>query len=167
MTTWHATFESPLGPMRAVKTGAGLLSLVFVGQKYATPPDPAWVEDLEAFVRERAQLDEYFEGRRVAFELALAPEGTAFQRRVWDGLRAIPLGETRGYGELAVALGLPAGAARAVGAANGRNPIAVVVPCHRVIGASGALTGYAGGVARKRWLLEHERAVAGAARGAG
>ena len=90
--------------------------------------------------------------------MELAPRGTAFQQEVWDALRAIPAGETRSYGEVAAALGRP-GASRAVGAATGRNPISIIVPCHRLVGASGAMTGYAGGVDRKRWLLDHERGV--------
>lgn len=110
-----------------------------------------------------AQLQEYFAGRRTEFELTLDPVGTAFQLRVWEALRAIPYGQTRTYAEQARVLGDP-NAARAVGAADGRNPLSIVVPCHRVVGASGALTGYAGGVANKSWLLEHERAVL-AARG--
>lgn len=102
-----------------------------------------------------AQLAEYFDGARRDFDVPLAPRGTGFQRLVWRELAKIPYGETRSYGELARALGRPA-ASRAVGAANGRNPISILVPCHRVIAGSGALTGYAGGLAAKRWLLEHE-----------
>jgi methylated-DNA-[protein]-cysteine S-methyltransferase len=103
-----------------------------------------------------AQLAEYFAGRRRTFDLPLAPRGTGFQQRVWRALSAIPYGETRSYGAIAASIGRPA-ASRAVGAANGKNPIWIIVPCHRVIGASGHLTGYAGGIAVKRWLLEHER----------
>src|SRR5205085_9923425 len=106
------------------------------------------------------QLREFFAGERTAFELPLRPAGTPFQRAVWDALLEVPYGETTGYGALAQRLGRP-GAARAVGLANARNPLAIVVPCHRVVGASGALTGYAGGLERKRFLLELE------ARGAG
>ena len=104
----------------------------------------------------RRQLQEYFEGTRRSFDLRLAPEGTAFQRRVWEELRRIPYGETISYRELAGRIGQPT-AMRAVGLANGRNPIAVVVPCHRVIGADGSLTGYGGGLDRKRYLLGLER----------
>ncbi len=104
------------------------------------------------------QLDEYFAGDRREFDLPLVPLGSEFQRRVWDGLLEIPYGETISYGELAREIGRPA-AARAVGMANGQNPISIVIPCHRVIGADGALTGYAGGVERKRLLLEHESAT--------
>ena len=105
----------------------------------------------------RRQLGEYFEGKRRSFDLSLAPRGTAFQHAVWKQLRAIPYGETISYGTLARRVGNPR-AARAVGHANGRNPIAIVIPCHRVIGADGGLVGYAGGLPMKRWLLEHEGA---------
>jgi methylated-DNA-[protein]-cysteine S-methyltransferase len=114
--------------------------------------------DAAPFPLLRRQLAEYFAGQRTAFELPLAPAGTPFQRNVWDALLAIPYGETRSYGELAAAVGKP-GAARAVGRANHDNPIGVVIPCHRVIGAAGSLTGYAGGVDRKRYLLELEGAL--------
>ena len=105
-----------------------------------------------------AQLREYFAGERVDFDLPLVPAGTPFQRKVWMALRDIPYGRTTSYGEIATELGQPT-ASRAVGLANGRNPLAVIVPCHRVIGANGSLTGFGGGLERKRWLLEHERAV--------
>lgn len=106
--------------------------------------------------RAAAQLGEYFAGERTTFDLELAPEGTEFQQKVWMLLRAIPFGETRSYGQLATKLKRPT-ASRAVGAANGRNPLGIIVPCHRVIGASGDLTGYAGGLPMKRWLLAHEQ----------
>lgn len=106
--------------------------------------------------RAAAQLAAYFAGERRDFDLPLAPQGTPFQQRVWDALLAIPYGAVRSYGDVARAIGRPA-ASRAVGAANGRNPIAIIVPCHRVIGASGQLTGYGGGLPTKRWLLEHEQ----------
>ena len=109
---------------------------------------------LEAAAR---QLDEYFAGTRLEFELPLRPAGTAFQRQAWQALQAIPYGETRSYAQQARAVGRPT-ATRAIGAANGRNPIAIIVPCHRVIGSDGSLTGYAGGEAVKRWLLAHEGA---------
>ena len=106
--------------------------------------------------RAAAQLDEYFAGERRDFDLPLAPSGTAFQVEVWRALARIPFGATCSYGDLARAVGRPA-ASRAVGAANGKNPIAIILPCHRVIGASGELTGYGGGLPMKRWLLDHER----------
>jgi methylated-DNA-[protein]-cysteine S-methyltransferase len=106
----------------------------------------------------RQQLTEYFAGSRTTFDLPLDPSGTEFQRRVWDSLRTIPYGTTTSYGAIARRLGDPH-ATRAVGAANGQNPIPIVVPCHRVVGAKGELTGFGGGIDRKRWLLEHEGAL--------
>jgi methylated-DNA-[protein]-cysteine S-methyltransferase len=106
--------------------------------------------------RAATQLREYFAGERRLFDLPLAPDGTGFQRLVWAALEQIPYGVTRSYGELARAIGRPA-ASRAVGTANSRNPISIIVPCHRVIGANGALTGYAGGMRAKQWLLDHEQ----------
>lgn len=104
------------------------------------------------------QLGEYFAGHRVDFDLPLVPAGTPFQQKVWMALRDIPYGRTMSYGEIALELGQPT-ASRAVGLANGRNPLAVIVPCHRVIGSNGSLTGFGGGLERKRWLLDHERTV--------
>ncbi|MBW8192234.1 methylated-DNA--[protein]-cysteine S-methyltransferase [Neiella marina] len=101
------------------------------------------------------QISEYFTGKRTSFELPLAPAGTSFQQAAWRALQTIPWGQTRNYSEQAVSIGKPK-AVRAVGAANGRNPIAIVIPCHRVIGSNGELTGYAGGITRKEWLLAHE-----------
>jgi methylated-DNA-[protein]-cysteine S-methyltransferase len=118
-------------------------------------PEPDWERDDDTFAALRVELDEYFRGVRTCFDLELDPEGTPFQRRVWQALVEIPFAQTRSYGALARSLGIP-GAARAVGRANGRNPIAIVIPCHRVIASDGSLAGYAGGVAVKRWLLEHE-----------
>lgn len=106
------------------------------------------------------QLKEYFEGKRIAFDLQLAPEGTVFQRQVWKGLEEIPFGKTSTYAKQAVKLG-DQKKLRAVGAANGRNPIAIIIPCHRIIGSDGSLTGYAGGIERKRWLLKHEGSIPG------
>ena len=121
-----------------------------------TPNDGGWTRDDDAFPEARAQLAEYFAGERAAFDLELDPAGTPWQRRVWAALRDIPHGETRSYGEIARALGAP-GASRAVGHANGRNPISIVVPCHRVVGSDGRLTGYGGGMERKAALLALER----------
>jgi len=112
----------------------------------------------EVLARAGQQLGEYFAGTRTTFDIPLDAPGTAFQRRVWDALRAIPYGTTLSYGELARRLG-DVRATRAVGAANGKNPIPIIVPCHRVVGANGALTGFGGGLDRKRWLLEHEGAL--------
>jgi len=108
-----------------------------------------------------AQLEEYFGGTRNTFELPLATAGTPLQERVWAALRTLPYGRTTTYGRIAAELGMGPGAARAVGTANARNPISIVVPCHRVVGAGGSLTGYAGGLDAKRWLLTHEARIAG------
>jgi len=156
MTT-YLRFDTPLGPMVAIAAAGALEALDFTDARYARPIARDWREDprsplLRACAR---QLAEYFAGRRNAFELPMAPRGTPFQRRVWDEIARIPYGETVSYAELARRAGAP-GAARAAGAATGRNPLAIVVPCHRVIGTSGALTGYAGGVDRKARLLALE-----------
>ena len=113
-------------------------------------------EETELILRCKKQLEEYFAGKRKTFDLPLAPKGTAFQQRVWKALQESPYGETRTYGEIAAAVGNPK-AARAVGMANNRNPIGIIVPCHRVVGANGKLVGYAGGMEKKEWLLELER----------
>jgi methylated-DNA-[protein]-cysteine S-methyltransferase len=145
----ETTFESPLGPIRLRARDGALCELSFTaGARGGEPSDPVLAEA-------RAQLEAYFAGERTAFDLPLAPAGTPFDRRVWELVSAIPHGRTATYGELAARLGAP-GSARAVGAANGRNPIAIVIPCHRVIGARGALTGYAYGVDRKAALLALE-----------
>ncbi len=152
----HTTFDSPIGPLTAVADGEALCGLYLDGEHHRVPDAVLGRED--RFLGEvQAQLDAYFDGTLTDFGLPLAPAGTPFQRQVWAALCDIAYGSTTTYGELAAAIGRP-GAARAVGLANGRNPIAIVVPCHRVIGAGGRLTGYAGGLERKRWLLDHERA---------
>ncbi len=156
------TVPSPVGPLRLVASDDALAGVYFVGHRGAPPAGALAGEGHPVIGRAVAELDEYFEGRRLAFSVPLAPGGTPFQRRVWGELLAIEPGGTRSYAELARALGRP-GAARAAGAANARNPLSIVVPCHRVIGAGGALTGYAGGLERKAWLLAHERAFASAA----
>ncbi|MBB3190595.1 methylated-DNA--[protein]-cysteine S-methyltransferase [Halomonas cerina] len=138
-----------LGLIRLRANGEGLTEIAFVMSR-DEPARPSEVTD-----RARVQLTEYFAGTRRSFDLPLAPAGTDFQRRVWQALAAIPYGETRDYGEIAEQLG-QRHSQRAVGAANGKNPIAIVVPCHRVIGRDGRLTGYAGGLGRKQWLLAHE-----------
>lgn len=158
MTTYP--LKTPVGILTLVAHGAALKEIRF--EEETLPPRSAATEDREAeervFERTSGQLEEYFEGRRTRFDLPLAPHGTAFQLRVWEQLSAIPFGSTTSYGELARRLGNP-GAARAIGLANGSNPLPIVVPCHRVIGASGDLTGYGGGLVRKRWLLAHEGAL--------
>lgn len=149
----HTVIESPLGALLAVADGDELVGLHFADR--TREPDGPRVDG--AFAETARQLREYFAGQRRGFDLPLAPRGSAFQLRVWQALERIPYGRTRSYGELARQLGCP-GAAQAVGAANGSNPLAVVVPCHRVVGADGALTGYAGGLERKRRLLDLEAA---------
>lgn len=144
-------FETPLGSMTAVEKGGALAVLSFGGTPEGNEaPTPLLAET-------ERQLAEYFSGERRVFSLPLAPEGTAFQRRVWAVLLEIPYGETLSYGEVARRVGNPK-ATRAVGMANNRNPIAIVIPCHRVVGADGSLTGYAGGLAAKERLLALEQA---------
>ena len=157
MTTWTTTVDSPVGPLVLTSDGTSLTRLLF-----DAPVDPAWSTD-PCPVLERAveQLDEYFAGERTDFDLPLDPAGTPFQQASWLALREIPYARTINYGQLALRVGNPK-ASRAVGLANGRNPISIVVPCHRVIGANGSLTGYGGGLDRKRLLLDLERRVAGA-----
>ncbi len=162
---WHG-FVTPIGTLRIVG-GDGGVERVDLPNAAAGAPDPDWRERRrslpEPLGEAKRQLLEYFDGTRRGFDLPLAPAGTAFQRRVWDELRRIPYGETISYGELARRIGRPT-ASRAVGAANGRNPLAIVVPCHRVIGAGGALVGYGGGLPVKETLLAHEQGVAGGVR---
>ena len=150
-----------LGVVRVIATDSAIVAIDFADttcHRRAPAIESSWREPsarhclIDRAVRE---LGEYVRGTRRSFSLPLAPQGTAFQRAVWDQLAAIPCGETRTYAEIARAIGRPR-AARAVGAANARNPLAIVVPCHRVIGGDGELTGYAGGIDRKRWLLAHE-----------
>lgn len=144
----------PLGPIEIRATAQGLTWIAF-------SRTPGHVDNPNAVTARCArQLEAYFLGELTTFDLPLAPRGTDFQVRVWQALRAIPYGQTRSYREIAVAIGVPS-AVRAVGAANGRNPISLVVPCHRVIGSDGRLTGYAGGIGRKHWLLRHEQTMSG------
>lgn len=154
MTIYASRLESPIGPLTAlVDEGGALTRLLFADQP--PPAGAVWDDDRCAAVR--AQLEEYFRGERGAFDLPLAPAGSDFQRRVWDELARIPFGATVNYAQLAARVGRP-GAARAVGRANATNPIPIVLPCHRVIGSNGSLTGYAGGIDAKRRLLELEGA---------
>ena len=154
-TILYTTFDSPIGELLAVGDERSLPKLHLQESRRPTPDGADRDRDDERFAALREQLGEYFAGARREFDLELELRGSEFERRVWDALRQIPYGETRAYGEIAIAIGAP-GQARAVGAANGRNPIAVVVPCHRVIGADGSLTGYAGGLERKRLHLDLE-----------
>jgi methylated-DNA-[protein]-cysteine S-methyltransferase len=149
------TVGSPVGPLTLAGKDRRLMHLRMVDQTYE-PSHDGWEPDDAAFPDAVEQLDAYFAGERLAFELALGLVGTEFQRRVWEALQTIPYGETRSYGEIARQIGSP-GAFRAVGLANGHNPIGIIVPCHRVIGSNGSLTGYGGGLDRKRQLLDLER----------
>ena len=152
----YTTIASPLGDLLAACDPIGLTALLWPTAR----PAPDWQRDDAALDDVRSQLDEYFAGARREFTLPLHPRGSAFQQRVWAELREIPYGETTSYGELAAAIGAP-GSARAVGLANGQNPISIIVPCHRVIGADGSLTGYGGGLPAKRFLLGLEAQHAG------
>jgi methylated-DNA-[protein]-cysteine S-methyltransferase len=156
-TTYTRTIDSPVGPLLLTSDGESLTRLLF-----DVRPDPSWsTEPCALLDRAVTQLREYFAGERTTFDLPLDPAGTPFQLTVWMALRDIPYAETINYGQLATRVG-NARASRAVGLANGRNPISIVVPCHRVIGANGSLTGYGGGLDRKRTLLDLERRTAGA-----
>jgi methylated-DNA-[protein]-cysteine S-methyltransferase len=146
--------DSPLGRLLLVGSEQGL-NLVHMDEQTQLPAQPDWTQADRQLDIACRQLDEYFNGRRRRFELPLAPKGTVFQQAVWQALLEIPFGETRTYRRQAEIIGRP-GAVRAVGSANGANPLAVIVPCHRVIGSDGSLTGYAGGLARKSLLLELE-----------
>lgn len=171
-TLYAEQMDTPLGRMRAVAGEDGIVLFDFLDRKDVDTAVAALPSRLGAagpivagadhprLALLRQQIAEYFAGERVVFSVPLQPRGTGFERRAWEYLRAIPFGETRTYGEQARALGAP-GAARAVGRANGVNFIAILIPCHRVIGADGRLTGYGGGMERKRWLLDHERRIAG------
>jgi methylated-DNA-[protein]-cysteine S-methyltransferase len=161
-TLRRTIFGSPLGPLLLVSDGSALRALHF--SRARSPADPA--DALDAgdglLVEARGQVEEYLRGERRLFDLPLALGGTPFQRRVWEELGRIPFGETVSYRQIAERIGTP-GAVRAVGLANGANPVAIIVPCHRVIGSDGRLTGYGGGLPNKRWLLDHEARVAGRA----
>jgi len=155
MQLLHATTESPIGELLLVGDERVLRGLYMQGGPRPKRIDATWQRADEPFARVREQLGQYFAGERASFDLPLELTGPEFERTVWDALKAIPHGETASYGEIARRIGYP-DAARAVGRANGRNPISVIVPCHRVIGADGSLTGYGGGLERKRFLLELE-----------
>ena len=157
----YTTVPSPIGDLLLLGDEDGLRGLYMPPHRWGPEGiDPAWRRADEPFAAARVQLGEYFAGERRVFDLKLNPTGTEFRRRVWAALEEIPFGETRTYGQIATRLGDPS-ASRAVGLANGRNPISIVVPCHRVIGANGSLVGYGGGLDRKRALLDHEATVAG------
>jgi methylated-DNA-[protein]-cysteine S-methyltransferase len=163
----HAVIDSMLGPLTIVAEDGQIRCLYMDLQRHRLDdrelgePDQGG-RDVEPFKAAADQLDAYFAGERTTFDLPLAARGSDFQQRVWAALLGIPYGATESYGDLAQRIGSP-GAARAVGLANGKNPIGIVIPCHRVVGSNGSLTGYGGGLDRKRQLLDLERAVSGAA----
>jgi methylated-DNA-[protein]-cysteine S-methyltransferase len=152
----YDNYESPQGPMLITATPKGLAGVYFKGQKHF-PKKRDWRRDMRHPVlrKARRELEEYFAGRRTRFAVPLDPQGTQFQRKVWKAIAKVGFGKTLSYGELAKRAGHP-GSARAAGAATGRNPVSIIVPCHRIMGADGSLTGYAGGLARKRALLALE-----------
>ena len=157
MTTFYTTFASPVGPLQLMSDGASLTGLHTDSDKHRPAIQSDWIRDdnVAPFAQTTAQLRAYFDGALTEFDLPLAPHGTAFQMTVWRELRNIRYGETISYAELARRIGRPT-ASRAVGHSNARNPISIILPCHRVIGADNSLTGYAGGLDRKRMLLAHE-----------
>ena len=152
----YTTMDSPIGELLLLGDGQALHGLYMQQGRKPVRISPRWERSPTALRDVQVQMDEYFAGERTAFDAPLAMHGSEFEQRVWSALQEIPYGETASYGEIARRVGRPS-AARAVGMANGRNPIAVIVPCHRVIGADGTLTGYGGGLERKRLLLELER----------
>jgi methylated-DNA-[protein]-cysteine S-methyltransferase len=154
--SYYERIESPVGPLLLVADSSGLRSIAFVNGRNPVQPDPRWQADAEPLRETSRQLRAYFAGELEIFDLPLAPAGTPFQISVWKRLCEIPFGETISYGELARRIG-NANASRAVGLANGSNPIPIVIPCHRVIGSNGKLTGYGGGLPIKEKLLALER----------
>jgi len=156
--TRYTWLPSPIGNLLLAGTAEALIHVHFSTGSKATQPHPDWIEDPTPFQTAAQQLHEYFEGKRRSFDLTLNPQGTPFQLAVWEQLLAIPYGQTLSYGALAARLGNP-NASRAVGLANGSNPIAIVIPCHRVIGANGKLTGFGGGIDVKQKLLALERGL--------
>ena len=155
-TVAYCFHPSPLGRLLLAGTSKALQLISFPEGSRAREPDVTWMQSDAPFVTVRRQLDEYFAGQRMRFELTLEPRATAFQASVYAALQQIPYGETRAYGAIAAAIGRPR-AVRAVGAANGSNPLPIVVPCHRVLGRDGSLTGFGGGLEAKRYLLALEK----------
>ncbi len=158
---YYDFYESPHGQMLLVAGGEGLSGVYFDGQKYLPQVASQWRRDARhaPLIQAQRELAEYFDGERKHFEVALAPEGTSFQRSVWKAIASVAFGQTITYAELAKRAGCP-GSARAAGAATGRNPITIIVPCHRIVSSNGSLTGYAGGLERKRALLALEAGIA-------
>lgn len=152
----HARLVTPIGTLLVAEDNDGLVAIHFENGRRRRRVDPAWREVNAAQIGIAGQLREYFDGKRWRFDVRLSPQGTPFQRRVWTAVAGIPFGQTRSYGSIAAEIGEP-NAVRAVGAANGQNPWPIVVPCHRVIGSDGSLTGYGGGLPIKRALLDFER----------
>ncbi len=156
--------DTPIGVLTVTSDGHAITGVYMETHRHAPGDRSAWArepaQECAPLAAARAQLSEYFQGHRASFDLPLRATGTNMQRAVWHELTHIPFGETRSYGDIATTLGNPK-ASRAVGAANGKNPISIIVPCHRVVGADGSLTGFGGGVARKAWLLAHEARVRG------
>ncbi len=154
----YTTFDTPIGELLLAGDGRALRRLSMQSAPHPVAIDPRWQRDDRCFAGAREQLEQYFDGARREFDVELDLLGNPFELRVWNALLEIPYGETASYGQIATALGEPA-AARAVGLANARNPVALIVPCHRVIGADGSLTGYGGGLERKQFLLDLEAGV--------
>ena len=160
MSVSHTVIDTPIGLLTLVATPLALREVRFPNGRPIGPADGPTEPGQEVLAQAARELAEYFDGSRLDFDVALDPQGSPFQLAAWRGLRAIPYGTTVSYGEQARRLG-HAGKARAIGAANGSNPLPVIVPCHRVIGSDGSLTGFGGGLERKAWLLHHERQVLG------
>jgi methylated-DNA-[protein]-cysteine S-methyltransferase len=156
----YSCIESPLGDLLVTRDADGLTGLCLPTGRYRQRVRDEWERDDDAFDDVRRELNEYFAGTLQDFTVPLRPRGSTFQKQVWLALSEIPYGETTSYGKVAASIGHP-DRARAVGVANGQNPIPIIVPCHRVIGADGSLTGYGGGLDAKRWLLDHEARHAG------
>lgn len=158
MNTYYSFWRSPIGQVLMISDGQALTGVYLEDQKYHPIVDKSWIrnDDIQVFLATKEQLAEYFAGKRTEFDLPYKFKGTEFQQEVWNQLNKIPFGETISYLELAQRIGRPK-AVRAVGQANGRNPICIMVPCHRVVGMNGTLTGYGGGLTRKEFLLKHEQ----------
>ncbi len=157
----RGTFEAPFGVLTVVGSDLGIRYLMFANDAHPKPLERLYISDSEVHdsVNDAiTQLDEYFNGSRRDFELPLDLQGTEFQVAAWNALADIPYGRTASYGQQAASIGRPK-AVRAIGGANGRNPVAIVLPCHRIVGADGSLTGFGGGIAVKKWLLDHEQST--------
>ena len=155
---FYCYMKSPVGKLLLAGDPDGLKHINFPDEKKPVTPGPDWLEKPAFFISAAAELEEYFAGKRRRFSIDIAPQGTSFQLSVWRSLQRVPYGKTISYGQLARQVGNPK-ASRAVGAANGANPVPIIIPCHRVIGASGDLTGFGGGLEVKKYLLELEKAI--------